>query len=223
LLTSDIVQSMIRDSHLSWRLPFARAKGAMIAKFRRVTFTGESGRDYSFAAYSRDTRFKPIAAVYVITKREANAEGRASHTRLYVGQTDNLQDQPLDHGREQCFDRKLPTACASFQRTIRIGVLLSRPTRVCDPPCNRQQLARRRPTNKPISHTRQRVNLYITDQTGTGKSTVFFSTRDGSDQAFCLLAEHGNLDWQAAATLLPSHSPHALAHGWFISERARHD
>ena len=31
-------------------------------------------------------------------------------------------------------------------------------------------------------------------QTGTGKSTVFFSTRDGSDQAFRLLAEHGNLD-----------------------------
>ena len=56
---------------------------------------------------------------------------------------------------------------------------------------------RHRPTNKPTSHTRQpptNVDPYITDQTGTGKSTVFFSTRDGSDQAFCLLAEHGNLD-----------------------------
>ena len=55
---------------------------------------------------------------------------------------------------------------------------------------------RHRPTNKPISHTRQpptNVNPWVTDQTGTGKSTVFFSTRDGSDQAFCLLAEHGNL------------------------------
>jgi hypothetical protein len=81
---------MIRDSRLSWRLPFARAKGAMIAEFGRVTFTGESGRDYSFAAYSRDTQFKSIAAVYVITKREANADGRASHTRIYVGQTGNL-------------------------------------------------------------------------------------------------------------------------------------
>jgi hypothetical protein len=32
---------------------------------------------------------------------EGNPEGRASHTRLYVGQTDNLQGQPFNHGREQ--------------------------------------------------------------------------------------------------------------------------
>jgi len=54
---------------MSWRPPFARAKEGVMAKFGRVTFTGESGQDYAFAAYSRDTRFKPIAAVYVITKR----------------------------------------------------------------------------------------------------------------------------------------------------------
>jgi len=56
---------------MSWRLPLALAKEAMMAKFGRVTFTGDSGRDYAFAAYPRETRFKPVAAVYVITKREA--------------------------------------------------------------------------------------------------------------------------------------------------------
>ena len=111
-----------------------------MAKFGRVTFTGESGQDYAFAAYSRDTRFKPIAAVYVITTREANAEGRASHARLYVGQTDNLQDQPIDHGREQCFDRKHANCVCVLaendqDRRLAIETDLRR---AYDPPCNRQ-------------------------------------------------------------------------------------
>ena len=111
-----------------------------MAKFGRVTFTGESGRDYTFAAYSRDSRFKPIAAVYVITKREANAEDRAYHTRIYVGQTDNLQGQPLNHEREHCFDRKhanwvclLPENDQDRRLAIETDL-----RRVCDPPCNRQ-------------------------------------------------------------------------------------
>ena len=89
-------------------------------KFGRVTFTGESGQDYAFAAYPRETRFKPIAAVYVITKREANAEGRASHTRLYIGQTDNLRGQPFNHGHEHCFDRK-HHYCPANSRTDSAG------------------------------------------------------------------------------------------------------
>ena len=108
----------------------------MTAKFGRVTFTGESGQDYAFAAYSRDTRFKPIAAVYVITKREATAEGRAAHTRLYVGRTDNLQDQP----HEQCFDRKHANCVCVLpendqDRRLAIETDLRR---AYDPPCNRQ-------------------------------------------------------------------------------------
>ena len=109
-----------------------------MAKFGRVTFTGESGQDYAFAAYSRDTRFKPIAAVYVITKREAN-EGRASHTRLYVGQTDNLQGQPFNH-HEHCFDRKHANCVCVFPETDQNRRLAIETDlrRVYDPPCNRQ-------------------------------------------------------------------------------------
>ena len=55
-----------------------------MTKFGLVTFTGESGQDYAFAAYSRNTRFKPIAAVYVMTKRKAIADRRASYTRIYM-------------------------------------------------------------------------------------------------------------------------------------------
>ena len=110
-----------------------------MATFGRVTFTGESGRDYAFAAYPRETRFKPIAAVYVITKREANAEGRASHTRIYVGQTDNLQGQPFNH-REHCFDRKHANCVcvlAENDQDERLAIETDL-RRAYDPPCNRQ-------------------------------------------------------------------------------------
>ena len=109
-------------------------------KLGRVTFTGDSGRDYAFAAYSSDTRSTPIAAMYVITKRETNAEGRTFHTRLYVGHTDNLQGQPFNHGREHCFNRKHANCVCVFpendlDRRLAIETDLMR---AYDPPCNRK-------------------------------------------------------------------------------------
>ena len=111
-----------------------------MAKFGKVTFTGESGRDYAFVAYSRDSRFKPIAAVYVITKRRANRKGPAFHTRIYVGQTDNLRDPPLNPDREDCFERRHANCMCVFpeddqDRRLAIETDLRR---VYDPPCNRQ-------------------------------------------------------------------------------------
>ena len=111
-----------------------------MAKFGRVTFTGESGQDYAFAAYSRDTRFKPIAAVYVITKREAKAEGRPSHIRLYVGQTDNLQGEPFNLHQEHCFDRKHANCVcvlAENDQDQRLAIEADL-RRAYDPPYNRQ-------------------------------------------------------------------------------------
>ena len=111
-----------------------------MAKFGRVTFTGESGQDYAFAAYSRDTRFKPIAAVYVITRRRADPDGPAFHTRIYVGQTDNLERRPLNHEHEHCFDRKHAN-CVSVlaendeDRRLAIEADLRQ---AYEPPCNQQ-------------------------------------------------------------------------------------
>ena len=91
---------------MTWRPLFARAKDDMMAKFGRVTFTGESGQDYAFAAYSRDTRFQ----TYCSCVRYHQAGGKYRRPRfLYpyiVGQTDNLQGQPLNHERKHCFNRK---------------------------------------------------------------------------------------------------------------------
>ena len=111
-----------------------------MAKFGRVTFTGESGQDYAFAAYSRDTRFKPLAAVYVITKRRTDRNGPAFHARIYVGQTDNLERHSLNHERKHCFDRKHANCVCVFpendqDRRLAIETDLRR---AYDPPCNRQ-------------------------------------------------------------------------------------
>lgn len=60
----------------------------------KVSFTGKSGRQHVFWAWPLDTRFKPVAAVYFITKRAyRNSTYRmASHDAIYIGQTENLAE-----------------------------------------------------------------------------------------------------------------------------------
>lgn len=68
-----------------------------------TTFTGKSGEKYRFQAWSLETRFKPIAAVYFVTKRaqDSSTYRRCSHDGIYIGQTASLAD-PL--GTESQFD-----------------------------------------------------------------------------------------------------------------------
>lgn len=76
-----------------------------MAKYGTVTFNGVSGTAYTFYAYSMDTSFKKgFGAVYFITKRIEKAEGGASHTRIYVGQTGDLSDRFNNHYKQQCFN-----------------------------------------------------------------------------------------------------------------------
>ena len=77
-----------------------------MAKFGTITFQGKSGNDYSFTAYSRDNAFSEIGAVYFVTQRTKNTNGRFSHKRIYVGETGDLSDRPANHHRAECFDRE---------------------------------------------------------------------------------------------------------------------
>lgn len=60
----------------------------------KVNFTGKSGRPHAFWAWPLDTRFKPVAAVYLVTKRAyRNSTYRmASHDVIFIGQTENLSE-----------------------------------------------------------------------------------------------------------------------------------
>lgn len=56
----------------------------------RVTFVGESGKKYSFLIQPMTTLFKEIGAVFFITNRFTDEMNKVNHTRIFVGETDNL-------------------------------------------------------------------------------------------------------------------------------------
>jgi hypothetical protein len=74
-------------------------------RYPSVTFTGKSGEKYHFHAWSLDSRFKPLAAVYFVTKRarDNTTYSRASHDGIYIGQTANLADPFGTEAQFECF------------------------------------------------------------------------------------------------------------------------
>jgi len=109
-----------------------------MAKHADVVFTGKSGNTYTFGAYPWGTAFKAIGAVYFITKRSVNPNGSGSHTRIYVGQTENLSERFDDHRKIDCF-------ALHSADCICVYVESSKPTRLAiendlllnySPPCN---------------------------------------------------------------------------------------
>ena len=62
-----------------------------------VTFPSHSGNKYTFTAYTTDTVFLQVGAVYIFTKQVNN-----SYTRLYIGQTDNLDQRISNHEKWPC-------------------------------------------------------------------------------------------------------------------------
>jgi hypothetical protein len=59
-----------------------------------VHIEGVSGRMYTFRAYPLETSFAEFGAVYFITSRELNPEGRMAHTRIYCGETGDMSVCP---------------------------------------------------------------------------------------------------------------------------------
>ena len=66
-----------------------------------ITLIGRSGSSYQFNIWGRSTKFNPAAAVYVQSKVASNGK----YDIIYVGQTGDLSQRPLDHHKTECFDR----------------------------------------------------------------------------------------------------------------------
>lgn len=75
-----------------------------MAKIGDVTFRGASGTDYAFVAYSTDTNFNDVSAVYAFTKRTIR-DGRGSHSMLYIGETGELGTRIAGHEKWDCVRR----------------------------------------------------------------------------------------------------------------------
>ena len=69
-----------------------------------ITFTGESGKKYSFVIHPMTTLFKEVGGVYFITHRDIDEMNKVSHKHIFVGETDNLAKR-FDKSDDQYFRR----------------------------------------------------------------------------------------------------------------------
>ena len=76
-----------------------------MAAIGTMTVTGVSGEAYEFSAYPWGTVFKPLGAVYVITKRTIKPDGSADYSPIYVGYTGDLSACFDNHRKADCFER----------------------------------------------------------------------------------------------------------------------
>ncbi|MGD0037567.1 MAG: GIY-YIG nuclease family protein [Bacteroidota bacterium] len=107
-------------------------------KFGTVTFSGKSGTSYEFFAYSTDTEFNAVAGVYVVTRRTLDNSSHASHTRIYVGQTEDLSVRFDNHHKADCF-KKHKANCICIYREDSEGQRLAIEQDLIEkynPPCN---------------------------------------------------------------------------------------
>lgn len=63
-----------------------------MTKFGDLMMSGKSGEKYCFQTWSYPTRFRPLGAVFIVSKRLFNDKNfhRASHQIIYIGQTSDM-------------------------------------------------------------------------------------------------------------------------------------
>lgn len=72
-----------------------------MAKIGTVTFTGASGKKYSFGYYDYPGSWNEVAGVYIIARFDRNQNKIYA---IYVGETDNLKERLINHHKQSCFN-----------------------------------------------------------------------------------------------------------------------
>jgi hypothetical protein len=68
---------------------------------------GTSGTVYRFHVYPSTATFKPLGAVYIVTRRFAKTGGGFHHERVYMGQTPDLSHAFVKHNKKDSFKEHL--------------------------------------------------------------------------------------------------------------------
>ena len=76
-----------------------------MAAIGTMTVAMASEEAYKFSAYPWNTVFRPVGAIYVITKYTIKPDGNADHLPIYVDYTDDLSACFGNHHRADCFKR----------------------------------------------------------------------------------------------------------------------
>ena len=109
-----------------------------MAKLDTATFTGRSGREYSFRIYPWEHQFKALPAVYVVTERAVEPNSAPTFSPVYVGLTADLSQIFAGHEKHECFQMYyantiavLPEADAAGRARIEQDLVAA-----LNPPCN---------------------------------------------------------------------------------------
>ena len=109
-----------------------------MARISTMTFTGQSGAEYKFEVWPRDTIFPDVGGVYIFSKRDSQRR----HTVLYVGQTNSFKDRRLQHHEKwkECANQRGGNVICTYQEssTVRRLKIESDLIDEYDPPCNKQ-------------------------------------------------------------------------------------
>jgi hypothetical protein len=79
-----------------------------MGKIADATFTGASGKKYSFEVYPFGTTFTAVGAVYAFTVRTVS-KGKGTHSFVYIGQTGDLSERFENHHKAKCITKNNPT------------------------------------------------------------------------------------------------------------------
>ena len=74
-----------------------------MTKIGTIELTGISGVPYAFSIYPRSTRFRSAGGIYCMARLDPNGK----YTIIYIGETGDLSNRPLNHHCTGCFDRNL--------------------------------------------------------------------------------------------------------------------
>ena len=71
-----------------------------MTKIAAATFSA-GGKEYAFTAYSADSQFNDVSAIYIFTKRTV-IDGKGRHAFLYIGETEELGERISKHEKWPC-------------------------------------------------------------------------------------------------------------------------
>ena len=108
-------------------------------KLGSITLTGASGKTYELGVYPRADLFKHLGAVYALAKRIPHADG-ADYTWIYVGETADLSQRPLDAAHKACIDaQEANSLCLLIEQNEAVRQVIAADLKQAyDPPCNRE-------------------------------------------------------------------------------------
>jgi len=109
-----------------------------MTRLATITLKGESGTKYELSVYPRSNTFNAEGAVYLMTRRTVTADGGGTHRGLYLGETDDLSDRPLNYECRHCWDKHGANCiCLLLEKDYETRCAIENDLRHnYDPPCN---------------------------------------------------------------------------------------